>query len=149
LTGRSQGGFGLIELLVVVAVVSVLSVGASLPFSRSSPSAASEANELAKAVSRLRSLSILSDATHAISIDEHGWRAERIIPGAEPRAVPHLERSVRSRLTVLGGVATNGPGRVVILPDGTSTRIRLRIDGDGGPVLCAGAGDGNLACAPG
>ena len=148
MTGRTQGGFSLVELLVVIAVVSVLAVGASLPFSRSSPTAASEANELVKMVSRLRNLSILSDTVHAVSIGEHDWRAERITVGSGSEASPRFERNVRSRLTVLGSEAANGFWRVVILPDGTSTPLRLRVDGDDGAVLCVDGGDGNLVCVP-
>lgn len=145
----AAAGFSLVEMLVVVAVVSVLAVGATLPLSRSAPSTGSEAVQLVEAVDRLRTISILSDATHAISIDGDGWAVQRILPGEVSNAVPRLEHRTRSRVTVAAGPDGANSARMLILPDGTSTLIRLRLDGEGGPVVCASSETGGLSCRPG
>jgi prepilin-type N-terminal cleavage/methylation domain-containing protein len=150
LTGEPSGGFSLVEMLVVIAVVSVLAVGATLPLARSSATTGSESAALVETVRRVRDLSILSDATHAISIDGDGWRTERIIPGAGQRTVPGFAHELRSGLTALGRDAAETEAvRMVILPDGTSTPVRLQFHGNGGPVICDGTGGGDLTCRPG
>jgi prepilin-type N-terminal cleavage/methylation domain-containing protein len=149
LSKDAAAGFSLVEMLVVVAVVSVLAVGATLPLARTAPSTGSEAAKLVEAVERLRTLSILSDATHAISFDSDGWASQRIAPGQALTSVPGLEHRTQSRLTVPAGPDGTNSARMLILPDGSSTPVQLRLDGDGGPVVCRSSGAGDLSCRPG
>ena len=133
-------GFSLVEMLVVVAVVSVLAVGASLPLARAGGSAQADAARLVAAAARLRDLALVSGKAHALAVRPEGWTEERRgSAGWEPIGPPQRFRSAR--------LAGADGERLVLLPDGQSGAVRLRLEGRGA-VDCR-AGPAPLSCTGG
>ena len=128
----SDAGFSLLELMVVVAILSVLSVGVTLGLSRGANPAARAADALQAAAAEARSLAMLTGAAHAIEVTPDGWRVAR--EGAE------------------GWVALSRGGWSGVATESAERTVRFVIDGDGaatgGPVTLS-ASNGRRTCRVG
>ena len=145
---RTPRGVTLIELLVAVAVLSVLAVGASLVVGRAIPGAGDDAARLAALWQQERARAILA----------RQWRGLRLTPGGMTPVVrtetgwqdagtprPWNRRpAIRTDAPdpALDGAAPDRPG-VVFRPDGQGST--LSISWPGGAV-CEAARTGELQC---
>lgn len=138
-----SGGFSLVEMLVVVAILSVLSVGASLPLSRAGGSVTQDGAALAADVARLRQLAILSDRSHALILSQSGWtKQRRSADGWSGVGEPGMFSTARA------AVDPDAPVRLILLPDGRMTPTDILLS-DGNTVLeCRSDGAEVLTCGP-
>lgn len=143
--GAGQGGFTLVELVIVVAVLAVLAVSVTLTgaFARASGPAERSAAAFARAVALARDRALVRRAPQGLApladgwqmmapaADGGGWVAEGT-PGAAPGAVWSV---AGTPFRPVAGVAPQAPA-VVFLPDGRSTPFALELPGRGGPLAC-------------
>jgi prepilin-type N-terminal cleavage/methylation domain-containing protein len=138
-----ESGFSLVEMLVVVAIVSVLSVGASLPLSRVDGSATQDGAALVAEVARLRRLAALSDRPHALVVSQSGWTEQRrSADGWSGIGEPGMFRTVRA------AVDPDVPARLILLPDGRMTPADIRLSAGKTVLGCRTDGAAPLTCGP-
>ena len=134
----STEGFGLIEMLVVVAVLSIMAVGTSLLATRSG-------NDLTRATDMLRSdaiatrhIAMLSGLDHALTFSGDGWQVSRKsgegwrnLSTRKPRAVSF--ETVQSNW--------------ILQSDGGTSEIKVRIvSAAGDAVVCNSVAARGLEC---
>ena len=150
-------GFSLIEVLVVVAVLSVLSVSVTLSIGRGGgsqePSAVQRFQDM---IASKQQSSILERRSHAIAISQSGvqslsrdvesgaWR----LGGTPGRAdmVWVMQRGFDSSVLIPYAPEAESPARLLFLPDGRHTPFRLTILNETRNVECSSDGWGSVAC---
>lgn len=151
-SNHSEEGFSLIELVVVVAVLSVLAVGASLA-----------AGQRSGGQSDLRTFTQEFELTRALAVQGRQVRGMRVTP--QGFALSRLENgewvpqgslrrwrdavSVQTGLRPEGGIAGTGPNNpnIVILPNGTGTVFSISFrSGRSAMLRCAREEAGALVC---
>ena len=139
---RGSDGFSFVEMLVVVAILSILAIGATLPFSRGSASVAGDAGALEQAADGLRSLAMISDRPRALALSPGGWQAERRSGGGWA-----AEGAPMAFAAATASLAGDEPSRIVFLPDGRAFGPDVLLDAPGTAMRCTVA-EGRLRCAP-
>jgi prepilin-type N-terminal cleavage/methylation domain-containing protein len=140
----APAGFSLIEMMVVVAVVSVLAVSAGLALSTPRGSPAAEARALERAAAEAAVRAVLADTPSALRLSPDGWVAETApTPGAWSE-VPGSRHSLAAGRIALPDPAA--PTRLVALPDGRLSELRVTIVSGDAAEVCAVAG-GRLSCS--
>lgn len=135
-------GFSLIELLVVVAITSVLAVGASVMGSRGAEPHRQAAEALTAQARDLRLRAMLSGMDHALILSPGGWERARRGGGADWVAI---DRHVLDGLRLSSAEAL--PRELRFGRDGTIEAGSLRLEAASGSVVCA-IGTGRIACDP-
>lgn len=141
LTGTTRG-FSLIELLVSVAILAVLAVGATLALGRARPEQA-DAALFRQTFLDLRDLAITGQDIRGMRIGPQGMRLARF--SKEGWQVSDSEIRWSGRVTLSGSGYDDGAApQIVLLPSGQSTgfavtlgKIQCRTDG-WGPLQCDG-----------
>ncbi len=148
-------GFTLLELVVVVAIIAVLSVGAGLAVSRDrlAPAAQRDAVEFEREFNRLRSLAVHSRTAYGLNISVRGMAVLRYAraaqswpdPGAEIRwnAAVKLRAPPRAR-----HVAPREPD-ITLWPDGRSDRFELLFTSGTMALRCHSDGFTGVRCSEG
>jgi prepilin-type N-terminal cleavage/methylation domain-containing protein len=141
----ATAGFSLIELLIAVAVLSVLAVGASLGGFAATRSAPSDGDTLIAATAEARRQALLqrspqalilaADSLTAASASDDGWQ-----PG------PEIARWRQHPEPVASGPAL--PVTLVFLPDGRATPFAVTFVDGYQRILCQGDGWEAPGCAP-
>ena len=142
-------GFTLIELVVVVAVLSVLAVGAGLVASRSGAAAdAGDLNRFRGQFETARARAIQGRQALGFEITARGFQStRRTAEGWEPGA---REQRWRGRVVFLQRSARRLPDApdIVILPDGRTSAFSLSFSGGSQRGLrCTSDGYSGLICA--
>lgn len=127
---RIERGVTLLELVVVMAILSVLALPAMLRFGAGVPAAEAVAARLDADLARLRDRALFSRQVAVMQPGPQGWDAARF-DGLD------LAWEVAGR---------PGPAPIRLYPDGSGTPFALRI-GAGGPV-CRFDGWNPPGCAP-
>jgi prepilin-type N-terminal cleavage/methylation domain-containing protein len=150
-----QGGFTLVELLIVVAVLALLSVGAGFSTGRVAAGRAGDAARFAALHERLREAAVFERRPAALSLEAGGWR--RLTPDADSptgwRAAGETGR-FRGETRFAGEGGTLGrPGAdaleqpdLVFLPGGASTPFRVSFISGDGVIRCDSDGWTGLSC---
>lgn len=138
-------GFTLVELMVVVAIVSLLSVTAVLGVNRPGGGARdTDAMRLADLHTLLREQAVMAQTVLGLSVTPEGYRrVRRDADGAwradgtasDWRGTATLERPFAAETVV------------VFLPNGHSTPVRVRLRGDGTLASCESDGWEPMTCA--
>lgn len=127
----SSAGFSLIEVMVVVAITSVLALGATLILPGRDGAEKMRAAFLSDAED-MRMRAMLSGDDHAIAADATGWTRER-------RAADGWTTLDRRSARIGQG------GRLVFHADGRVTGAAIGI---GAATLCAAGDNGGVTCRP-
>lgn len=131
----AEAGFSLIEMMVVVAIVSVLAVSAGLALSRPRSSPTDEARALERAVAQAAALAVLADRPYALALSPDGWVTETApTPGAWSE-VPGSRHALASGRLVVSD--QSGTARLVLLPDGRISELRVTIETGDAAAACA------------
>lgn len=147
--GRTVG-FSLLELVVVIAVVGILSLGVSLSLSggRSTGGYPRDATRFESQYSALRDSAIHSRTPVALSVDPAGWqvmrRAGDVWQGEGPR-VRWSGAAVFQR-DLSAPVSPVPVPEVIFLPDGRSSAFSIRFTDAGQVVQCSSDGWQGLEC---
>ena len=138
---RDDAGFGLIEVLVVVAITSILAVGASLAMPRGVSDLDRAAARLEAEAADLRHRAMVSGVDHALMIEPDGWTQARWQGGAGWRRL--------DRVTLAGVDLAVPPGSepLVLGADGTTRAPVVTLRGGGATRRCAPGGAAGLTCA--
>ncbi|MGV6848434.1 MAG: type II secretion system protein [Marinibacterium sp.] len=138
----SSDGFSLIEMLVVIAVTSVLAIGATLTLgTRPRASGAFAFSEDAHA---LRRLAMVSGTRHSLVRTSTGWRAERLSGKNKWEPVRGWGRS--ARIAGMQDPAGHDIVRVVFHADGTIDDAVVRFVQDRISARCTVAQGALPAC---
>ncbi|PWJ15792.1 GspH/FimT family protein [Jannaschia seohaensis] len=149
-TGR-EAGFSLIELVVVVAVLSVVAVGAGLAVGRGSDGATADAQRFARLVEVARASAVIGRQPEGLFVTATELRRAAWVDGAWQPS----ERGLRWRDDVLLRLETPRPGpavpHLVFLPDGSGTAFEIAFapQPTGRRARCRGDGAGPMRCDAG
>lgn len=134
----SKGGFTLVELMVVVAILGVLAsvVIVSAPDAR--PSLAAEAEQLSVRLTRARQEAVLSNRTIEAAVDRAGYRFAVVSAGLRR---PIGEGPFRP-VEWIEGTAPEEPVRIAFDPTGLAAPARVRLIRDGRLIEVAVGGGG-------
>ncbi len=142
----TDSGFTLVELLVVVAIVSVLAVGAGLTVSRA-PGANSDLSRFRAAVARERALAVIGGQSRGLVIGPRGMAAV----GRDGSGWQDAGRMApwRGRVSLSGDRIAGGPD-IVFLSNGAGSAWRVTFSGDGPARHCSSdGGTAEPTCAGG
>lgn len=135
--GVSAPGFGLVELLVVVAILSILAIGTSL-VAFPAGGALSRTTELLRADAvQTRRLAMLTGLEHSMLFSSDGWSVARR-SGEGWRVL-----SSHSALPI---TLIAGESRWVFRPDGMVPDLILSLEADGVTRSCRTSSEHVLAC---
>ena len=155
LSARRDHGFSLLEMVVVVAVIATLSVGASLSIGPRGGTA--DAPRLASVYGALRDAAVLGQVPRALRLVPGGWQVlvphEGLEAGWQPSGKPVKFRSeVRfegANGPILPGAEDRAPRPdIVFLPDGGVTPFEAVFVTDATITACRSQGLAGLDCAP-
>lgn len=157
-------GFTLIELMVVVTIVAVLSVGALLGFgggSRLLPGArgadpAAEGQRLVRTLARARDMALFGRQSAGLRPLAAGWQVALYDPAQDSwRTALSIDAEGVSLAWRIAGTAyaPTGAGEealpppIRVLPDGRMTPFSLRFGSGRASLTCSGERLGELRCA--
>ncbi|SMX40804.1 GspH/FimT family pseudopilin [Maliponia aquimaris] len=145
-TRGAQAGFSLLELMVSIAILSILAVGVGLATGRGVAGAERDADRFRRAVEQTRALAILERAPRGLSVtpgdlhlmrrDDSGWTAD-----------PLHGWSSRASLLPSGPVPPPGTPDILFHPDGSSSGFSATFSGRGATWRCASDGWSEMTCA--
>jgi len=140
-------GFSLVELLLVVAILSILSVSAGLSVSRLTTAPPNDRAWLLAFDQTLREEALLTRRMAQVVVSEAGVR--RVPDRAAGAAGQGDTGLVRQWKTPPDWIAPIGPDlRIAYLPDGRSTPVTVEFREGTGFVRCTTDGWTRLACHP-
>lgn len=145
----SDAGVTLIELLIVVAVLSVLVVGIGLSTGRGAVPVQSDQARFQDRFETARSLAVHGGLPRGFDIEPQGLRQMRYGPDGW-RSSPSLTRW-RGRVTyrVQAGIAGTATPAIVFLPNGQTTAFSISFVDDGRITRCTSDGWTGLQCRGG
>lgn len=147
---RRTAGFSLLELVVVIAVVGILSLGVSLSLSggRSTGGYPRDATRFENQYSALRDSAIHSRMPVALSLKPAGWqvmrRAGDVWQGEGPRV--RWSGSAVFQRDLSAPVSPVPVPEVIFLPDGRSSAFSIRFTDAGQVAQCSSDGWQGLEC---
>lgn len=146
----ADSGVSLIELLVVVAVLSVLAVGLSLPLRDDGNRVASDAVRFQSFFDRTRTLAIHSQTKRGLRLTprdmalmhstSNGWQVSN-------QSIRFQVRADFRDQTPPGSEVAYGAPEITFLPNGQTTAFQLRFFGSGsGTAVCESDGWKGMTC---
>ncbi len=144
-TSDGTRGFTLIELMIAVAVLSVLAVGATLVLARSNNSQGSEQALFLKTHDTLRALAIAAQHVTGLRVEPRGMYTGQYGPDGWDMAANRITwaRRVDLNLPTSQLPRNRQDSQILYLPNGQSTPFTV-LFGDG--VQCRNDGWGPLTC---
>ena len=143
-----QSGFSLVELMIVVAVLSILSLGAVLAINLRDPRGSRDVAWLEQTFATARREAILTRREARFAISPTG--VTRMAPGEGGWQPEGAESALDGLVTATAGYGAlrDDLGRVIIalLPDGRTSAFDLRLEAGRQVWTCAADGWGALAC---
>lgn len=132
--------------MIVVALISILSVGATLSVGHRDRQANSDVAILRDTLANLRSEAVLSGRQAVLALGPDRLARAEIGPDGLQLGTP---QRLRGTLTVTSGTGTTRDGDwtlIHLLPDRRSSSFELLLDGPGGTWLCLADGWQDLSC---
>ena len=143
-----QSGFSLVELMIVVAVFSLLSLGAVLAINLRDPRGSRDVAWLEQTFATARREAILTRREARFAISPTG--VTRMAPGEDGWQPAGGESALDGLVTATAGYGAlrDDLGRVIValLPDGRTSAFDLRLEAGRQVWTCAADGWGALAC---
>jgi len=143
IANRSQG-FTLIELLVTVAILSVLSVGATLTVGRGSSKEQTDQARFQQQFDRLRQLAITGQQVRGLKVEARGMFLANYGPSGWEIAETRQRWAGKVILSVPPSAITGGTSdpQILFLPSGQTTPFSVSF----GQVRCETDGWEGMAC---
>lgn len=143
-----DAGFSLLELMVSVAVLAVLAVGAGLATGAAVPPAARDAERFRRAHDQNWALTILGRERRGLTVTPEGLLLARRGAESWDSGARLYDWRGRAQFTATGLLPGPGTPDIIFSPDGTSTAFALVFSGNRGRAWrCASDGWSKLTCA--
>jgi len=146
-----SGGFTLIELMVVVAVLSVLAVGAGLVASRSAkPAATTDLQRFEHHIQTARAQAMQGRQLHGLFVTPRGFQPT--VETVDGWDKTQHETRWRGGITLRLGTPRQGSKtpHIVVLPDGRVSPFTLSFATDGRRrIVCRSDGNAGMSCDQG
>lgn len=153
---RADAGVSLIELLVVVAILSVLAVGVSLPLRQSADPTRADARLFQSVYARSRAQAVHGGTLRGLQVDSRGLRLMQRV-AADPAQPPQWQLSDQPirwqgravfRATGPSAATLTAPQPdILFLPNGQTSAFELRLTARRhAPVSCSGDGWSEVSC---
>ena len=146
---RGEAGFSLLELMAVVAILSVLTVGAMLALGRPAPGPGRDAATLETLFREMRQIAVQGQRPVGLDLTQQGWRRADPVPGGWTRAGREVAWAGPVGIVALPPAPRPGsaePPTVIFLRDGRVTPVTLQLGPSGTGVACATDGFAPFRC---
>lgn len=148
--GTPESGFSLVELMIVVAVLSILSLGAVLALNLRDPRGARDVAWLERTFATAQREAILTRQQARFAIGERGVTRLVADPETADWVASGAETPLNGLVIAALGYGTlrrdDGSLMVTLLPDGRTSAFDLRIEAGRQLWTCAADGWGDFAC---
>ena len=147
-TQTAQAGFSLLEVMVSVAVLAVLAVGAGLVTGGGVSATERDADRFERAHQQTYALAIMGREARGLLVTPNGLALAHWRDASWQGGATLYDWRGQGSFAASAGLARSGDPEIVFYPDGRSTAFSMIFSGGGAVWRCASDGWSAVSCVP-